>query len=366
MNINLDNYEAYFLDYHEGSLSPALVKELMEFIAKHPELKQDFESFEIITVKDDERITFEQKQSLKKQQTKVNTSNFDEYAIDYIEGNLPLVLQQELKTFITQNPTYKKELELYSKIKLQPDTSIVFDDKHSLKRGQKRPAAWYYWSAAASVALIIVAYFMLNKNGIPRSNTVVKNEQSTKNNLSTKLVTKQSNTSSIAAHNIPNAPVNNTNNSNAVLVNRANMKHYVNGFIAPNRLNNGSPGIVVNRITNNIHLLPDLMQKPIPLFPENIFAVSSNNLQDTALINSLIVKYHSNAVAQQEDTIAEPYKEKSGGKFLFLLAKITCKGLHKITGEHIKMEKKFDADTTSIIAYQLDLGRKKFDFPVKE
>ena len=59
MNINLNNYEAYFLDYHEGSLSPALVKELMEFISQHPELKEEFETFEPVALTDTENINFE-------------------------------------------------------------------------------------------------------------------------------------------------------------------------------------------------------------------------------------------------------------------------------------------------------------------
>jgi len=67
-------------------------------------------------------------------------------------------LQNELKTFISQNPGYKRELELYSKTKLVPDASIIFEDKFLLKKGNKRPVAWFYWSAVASVVIIIVSW----------------------------------------------------------------------------------------------------------------------------------------------------------------------------------------------------------------
>jgi len=57
----------------------------------------------------------------------------------------------------------------------------------------------------------------------------------------------------------------------------------------------------------------------------------------------------------------EPAGNKSGKVFYFL-AKATCKGLHKITGQHINIEKKYDSDTANVIAYQLDLGNAKLNF----
>ena len=80
-----------------------------------------------------------------------------------MEGVLPSALQTELKIFINQNPQYKKELELYSKTKLVPDTNIVFEDKDLLKKGKKRSVVLFYWSAAASVAIIIGAYFFFKQ-----------------------------------------------------------------------------------------------------------------------------------------------------------------------------------------------------------
>ena len=50
MKINLHNYEAVFLDYYEGNLSAEDVSELLLFLENHPELKEDFESFENIVL----------------------------------------------------------------------------------------------------------------------------------------------------------------------------------------------------------------------------------------------------------------------------------------------------------------------------
>ena len=59
MTINKHNYEAYFLDYHEGNLTPQEVADLLLFVEQHPELKDEFESFENVTLEDYSTPSFE-------------------------------------------------------------------------------------------------------------------------------------------------------------------------------------------------------------------------------------------------------------------------------------------------------------------
>ena len=47
MGINKENYEAYFLDYQEGTLAPGQVAELMVFLEMYPELKEELETFDL-------------------------------------------------------------------------------------------------------------------------------------------------------------------------------------------------------------------------------------------------------------------------------------------------------------------------------
>ncbi|HSY77863.1 MAG TPA: hypothetical protein VK890_13440, partial [Bacteroidia bacterium] len=167
MSISQYNYEAYFLDYHEGKLDAQATRELMAFLELHPELKQEFESFENVSLNDlEETIKFENKESLKKSISPVNASNFDEIAVQYVEGSLNNTLTAELLTFVKQNPRYEQELAAYKLTKLAPDTSVIFEDKESLKKRTRRPAAYYYWSAAATVALLIGIYFLVNSGNI--------------------------------------------------------------------------------------------------------------------------------------------------------------------------------------------------------
>ena len=62
--INKNNYEAFFLDYYEGNLTTEQVAELLLFIEQHPEHKEEFESFENISLVP-EKNSFSVKSSLK-------------------------------------------------------------------------------------------------------------------------------------------------------------------------------------------------------------------------------------------------------------------------------------------------------------
>lgn len=349
MKINLNNYEAYFLDYHEGSLSLDLVRELMEFLLQHPELRAEFESFEPITLKDTEEVAYEEKEALKKQLTGINASNFDEYAIEYIEGNLPAALQNELKAFVAQNPVYQQELELYAKTKLEADTSIVFEEKLSLKRGGRRTPAYYYWSAAAIVAVVISLYFLVNKNQIPTGNTIVNHNQAKDSNIVADHAVKAVDTNAIAPKNIPNTPANNNIKSAVTVIKKVQPKEQQsNEKSAPDNLPKDTSTIVVNKGTSVNNIVPVKKEVPVP---------------DQKKSDSIAMNDNSNDDGWQ--VIQRPKKKKKE-KALAQIAAITCQGLHTITGQHIELGKHYNSDTTNIVAYQLELGNKKFTFPVKE
>jgi hypothetical protein len=131
MNINKNNYEAFFLDYHEGNFSPQQVADLLLFIEQNPELREEFESFENITLEDSSDFTFENKSGLKKE---ITLENKDEYFIRSIENTLSPGEKILVTDFIKQHPHYSNDLELFQKTKLVADASIVFENKEALKK----------------------------------------------------------------------------------------------------------------------------------------------------------------------------------------------------------------------------------------
>jgi hypothetical protein len=144
MNINKHNYEAFFLDYHEGNLTPQEVAELLLFVEQHPELKEEFESFENFSLEDYSSYTFENKESLKKNLTpalskeegegKIIAENCENYFVRSVDGTLTEAEADLLNVFLKQHPQYSTEFELFQKTKLIPDTQTVFENKSSLKR----------------------------------------------------------------------------------------------------------------------------------------------------------------------------------------------------------------------------------------
>ena len=132
MNINKNNYEAFFLDYHEGNLSVEEVAALLLFVEQHPELKEAFEEFENIIV--DADITpsfFADKSSLKKG---ISVVNQDDYFIGYIENTLNDTEKKLVADYLKQQPTAVSELEVYKKTVARADNALVFENKSRLKK----------------------------------------------------------------------------------------------------------------------------------------------------------------------------------------------------------------------------------------
>lgn len=183
MNISIDNYEAYFLDYYDNSLSPEQTAELMLFLGRHPELLEEFESFEEISIVPDLRLHFPGKDTLKKNiivpVDDINEKNYENLLISSVEGVLSPDESSKLELFLIQNPHLRKELELYHLTILQADTNIVFKNKAELKRGAMfeapHPATvnytrWLY--TAVSIAALLVIFFAIypdiNKKPVTR------------------------------------------------------------------------------------------------------------------------------------------------------------------------------------------------------
>ena len=131
MNIDKNNYEAFFLDYHEGNLSPQEVADLYLFLSQYPELKKEFEDFEHIVLEDFSAPVFENKDSLKKN---ITADNREEYFIRAVENTLDPTELALLNQFLKTHPEFLSEFNLFIKTKLQADTAIVFDNKTNLKQ----------------------------------------------------------------------------------------------------------------------------------------------------------------------------------------------------------------------------------------
>jgi len=167
--INKNNYEIYFLDYIEGRLNDAQTAALMQFLDMHPDLRDELDGLEVVTLSPADDIRFEAKNALKKPMTEsaglINEENYEEYFAAASEGDLNEKEGEDLSRFLEKNPSLRKEYEIILQCRLQPVENIVYHDKASLKKSILVPLLYqriyYHIAVAASLALLIGLAFLL-------------------------------------------------------------------------------------------------------------------------------------------------------------------------------------------------------------
>ncbi len=167
-DINRNNYEEYFLDFLDGELSSSDENLLMLFLNENPDLKSELELFEADKIPVDNTF-FENKIKLKKSRilSGVTINNFDELCIARMECDLKRRETIEFDKFIAGNEKKEKEYNLYKLTKIQPDNFVVFQNKESLKKSEKKIFVLknnYQWiSVAASIIILLAIYLFIPK-----------------------------------------------------------------------------------------------------------------------------------------------------------------------------------------------------------
>jgi hypothetical protein len=127
--INIDNYEAWLLDFAEGNLSSQNEAVLRLFVNAHPELNIDLAELDLLYLEDESNSVFDKKALLKK----------DSIAIEDAEQILFAAIENKTKVneaeaLIAKYPKYATDFEAYKKSILSPDYAITFSEKESLKQ----------------------------------------------------------------------------------------------------------------------------------------------------------------------------------------------------------------------------------------
>lgn len=163
--MNIENYEAFLLDYLEGNLPIEREKEFWEFLDKHPHIKDELEELSTdfdTTISPPPSVEMDKSNLLK--QTYINKNNKEEVFIESIEGLLNTYQEEELRAFLETHP---KERPLYSRYKrtiLTPNTSITLSsiEKRSLKKRSLAVVARKYGTYAAVAASVVWLLFIVN------------------------------------------------------------------------------------------------------------------------------------------------------------------------------------------------------------
>ena len=157
--ISIFNYEIFYLDYLEGRLGEDDVRMLMEFFEGHPECRLDDPELPVLSLDDD--IVFKGKNDLKQTDDNeaITTENVEHFMISEAENILSDEKREELNQLVEGNTTLEKERKRYSAVYFAPDTSVVFQNKESLKQ-RKTIVLWPYIAAGIAAAIISFVFLM--------------------------------------------------------------------------------------------------------------------------------------------------------------------------------------------------------------
>ncbi|HEX5001832.1 MAG TPA: hypothetical protein VFW78_05010 [Bacteroidia bacterium] len=156
MNITRDNYEPFFIDYFDGNLDVSRQEELFSFLEQHPDLKNEFESFNNNPIEVPEEA-FEDKHLLQRNILTLDT--LDQYLIAELEGDLSNTEQEKLTAFLFEHPELSRHRKLIKLTRL-PVSSEIFTAKEKLKQPVIIPlyrTQTFRYAIAAAILLLLLS-----------------------------------------------------------------------------------------------------------------------------------------------------------------------------------------------------------------
>ena len=163
-SINLNNYEAFFLDHLEGTLSGKDEQALYAFLNDNPALQIEFSELTGASFSDlvlsAENTGSISKENLKADPSIISAMTIDQWMVDSIENKLSKSENLTLLDYISKHKLEDKFMAYQATI-LSPVLAEIYGNKSNLKR--KAATVIPMWmkigSAAAAIALLV---FFLN------------------------------------------------------------------------------------------------------------------------------------------------------------------------------------------------------------
>ncbi len=248
MNINSDNYENFFLLYVDNELSAAEKKTVEQFVAQHPDLKEEFKLLQQ-TVFNADTISFTDKTNLLKNEWEAVQQNL----LHYLDDELSETEKKETKELLKTDVAANTEWALLQQTKLQPDISIVFFNKKILYKKESGKIIVFGWRKIAAAAILL---------GLGMWATIFLFKNNKTNNLTVATIK----ITTLPQKNLPNiiAPVqNDTSNIDAIIASNKILKtpNTINKINLPKVDTTKEANDVV--IKNNTASLDNNLPKPV-------------------------------------------------------------------------------------------------------
>jgi hypothetical protein len=163
--IGAHNIDELLVSYLDNQLTVNECAQLEQFLKTEPQYVSLLNQYRDTFLASDNEVIFEGKDALRKGAVMVTPDNAEELIIAASEGLLNREELAALNTFVNVHPSYCKLIEQYAQTRLQPDLSVVFEDKEGLKRKDRGGFIWWTPAlryAAILVVLLIGGYFVMS------------------------------------------------------------------------------------------------------------------------------------------------------------------------------------------------------------
>jgi anti-sigma factor RsiW len=166
MNINLNNYESFFLMYVDNELSAAEKKSVEEFLGNYPYLQEELDQLKE-TVLPVEQKTFDFKAGLLK--PVMSGEAEQENLLLHLDNELTGEQKQQMERLLLKDGELQKEFALLKKTKLDAEDMVVFPDKTILYRHESGRLVVGRFTRLAIAAAIVGAGIFIGMNMLDKN-----------------------------------------------------------------------------------------------------------------------------------------------------------------------------------------------------
>jgi len=154
------NYEIWLIDYLEGTLDPLQAEQLMYFLNKNPDLKEEFNEITNYSIKPG-NDSFSRKNNLLKSVSDIGESQFEYLCIAASENDISDAQAAELEEIMDEKPEKRNTFELIQKLKLAAP-EVPYREKHKLRKltaaGRIIRLSAIGLSAAAAISALVILF----------------------------------------------------------------------------------------------------------------------------------------------------------------------------------------------------------------
>lgn len=150
MNIDLNNYEEYFLMYADKELAESDQIMVEKFVVENPSLSEEFDQIRAAVLQP-EKVFLIDKNLLKKN---LEITSEEQLLNLYIDNELSILEKENLERRMVESTQLTDELNRYKATVSIPDYNIVFDKREKLYRHEKKVIPIYI--LRISVAAVIL------------------------------------------------------------------------------------------------------------------------------------------------------------------------------------------------------------------